>query len=298
MVHFVNYMHRVYICLLFPILFSVSETVGAQGHAVQAGGLQCGYEFHDLTEAKGKKIHYLNLRLDYYEGKSYFYDEFSYTKDSLFLLAFDVNGNTRNYDEVANIKTLPKPRLDDRVIIDYKKGSIQLCYSCGKVKLRGNGQLTMPEWSITGEEAMIGSYKCKKAIADYLGRTWIVWYTEDIPASIGPWLLWGAPGLIVSAEDDKSLFSFKLVWVDRLNSTERIGLLETVYPDSEDKLPRSKYLIRHLKEIEKIYARMMTDLSFFEEMNGLRIMGSATRKDLSEALKYIPLIPDEYWKDK
>lgn len=298
MLRSVSCMHRLFISLLFPVLFSISETVGAQVSALQTKGLQCGYEFHDLTEAKGKNIHYLNLRLDYYNGKSVFYDEFSFAKDSLRLLAFDANGNTKSYDEVENIKTLPKPRLDDRVIIDYKKGSIQLCYSFGVVKLRGDGQLTMPAWMLTGEESMIGNYKCKKAIADYLGRTWTVWYTEAVPANIGPWLLWGTPGLIVSAEDDKSLFSFKLVWVDRLECPERISFLKSAYPDSEDKLPRSKYLIRSIKETEKIYSRMKTDLSFFEEMSGFRIMGAADRKDTADKFKFIPLIPDDYWKDK
>ena len=57
------------------------------------------------------------------------------------------------------------------------------------------------EWTI-GEDSVrtILGYECHKATTKFRGREWFVWFTEDIPVSLGPWKLNGLPGIILQAE--------------------------------------------------------------------------------------------------
>lgn len=54
-------------------------------------------------------------------------------------------------------------------------------------------------WKLENETKKIGSYTCNKAVCQFRGRTYIAWYTNEIPVSFGPWKLQGLPGLILEA---------------------------------------------------------------------------------------------------
>lgn len=67
------------------------------------------------------------------------------------------------------------------------------------------------EWNVNYPDTITRQgYKCKYATAKFRGRTWRVWYTEEVPMSVGPWKLHGLPGLIVAAQDDSRRLRFFL----------------------------------------------------------------------------------------
>lgn len=71
--------------------------------------------------------------------------------------------------------------------------------------------LSAINWAIAPAETRnIKGYNCQKATGTFGGRTYQVWFTEDIPVSTGPHRLWGLPGLILEAYsvDGKVRFSF------------------------------------------------------------------------------------------
>ena len=57
-------------------------------------------------------------------------------------------------------------------------------------------------WQIDDDTLTIMGFLCQKATAKVRGREWIAWYTEEMPTTVGPWCLYGCPGLIVKAEAD------------------------------------------------------------------------------------------------
>jgi GLPGLI family protein len=64
-------------------------------------------------------------------------------------------------------------------------------------------------WTLSKSETLkIGSYNCNKATADFRGRRYMAWYTEQIPVSAGPWKFNGLPGLILKVEDDSGDVKF------------------------------------------------------------------------------------------
>ena len=71
--------------------------------------------------------------------------------------------------------------------------------------------MTVPEWQLVGDSVTrILDYECRQATARFKGRTWTVWYTEDIPIAEGPWLLGGLPGLVMRARDARGHYAFEI----------------------------------------------------------------------------------------
>lgn len=73
--------------------------------------------------------------------------------------------------------------------------------------------LGKPDWTLCNGDTLILDYPCKKATTDFCGRTWEVWYTEDIPLPEGPWLLCGLPGIILKATETENKFSFECIQI-------------------------------------------------------------------------------------
>lgn len=75
------------------------------------------------------------------------------------------------------------------------------------------------QWHISAKDTMtVCGYVCKKATVLFAGRTWIAWFTEDLPVSCGPWKLSGLPGLILSAHDSDNYFNFSCVGIEQTMS--------------------------------------------------------------------------------
>lgn len=56
-------------------------------------------------------------------------------------------------------------------------------------------------WKISSETKKIGNYNAQKATTDFGGRSWIAWFSTDLPFPDGPYKFHGLPGLIVQLED-------------------------------------------------------------------------------------------------
>lgn len=73
----------------------------------------------------------------------------------------------------------------------------------------------MPEldWELTDSVTNVLGYECQGARCRFRGREWTVFYTEEIPLSDGPWKLYGLPGLIMKASDEKGHYSFECIGI-------------------------------------------------------------------------------------
>lgn len=91
----------------------------------------------------------------------------------------------------------------------FASDSIKIIDKILQVKFKFDEEKSI-QWDIFNESKFVGGYKCLKATTFFRGRRYIVWFTEEIPISSGPWKLNGLPGLILEAIDDKNEVSFKL----------------------------------------------------------------------------------------
>ncbi|WP_223598322.1 GLPGLI family protein [Chryseobacterium sp. GVT01B] len=67
------------------------------------------------------------------------------------------------------------------------------------------------KWNVTDIVDKQNGYPAQKAVAEFGGRVWTAWFTNEIPVSDGPYKFSGLPGLIVKLEDDKGDYKFDLV---------------------------------------------------------------------------------------
>lgn len=93
-------------------------------------------------------------------------------------------------------------------------------------KLKYTDKLPDIEWQLCDSTRTIMDYACQMAVGSVEGRTWTVWYAQDIPFSYGPWLLGGLPGLVLEAEDADHLFSFTAIGLEEVEDNEPLALLE------------------------------------------------------------------------
>jgi GLPGLI family protein len=113
------------------------------------------------------------------------------------------------------------------------------------------------DWQITNDTATISKFKCKKAIGNFRGRKYIVWFTEQVPLPYGPWKLFGLPGLIIEAQDDKK--EFKIVFQGLKYPTTCEGKLLAKPTASETKTLKEHVDFSDNREdyfIEKVRARL------------------------------------------
>lgn len=275
---------------LFSLLLSWALFSGS----CAAQNIRCTYFFirnsHDGYYRKD-----MDMQMDYFQGQSTFYSENSFVKDSLSSIAYDKQGYIKDKDAYQQLVRLPRTTRDI-CHADYLNGKFMLGYQEGTIAFTGTGDLTMPEWQITEEKKVFLNYSCQKAFADYLGRHWTIWFTPDIPCIAGPWLLWGAPGLIILAEDEKKEIQFRLNYLEPLHNNNRATSFLASHENSRQKRKHFKYGI---KECERLHTKFMSDAAFFDEVSGSRMTGATDAKGNPIQLdwsSYMPIIPNDYWK--
>lgn len=79
-------------------------------------------------------------------------------------------------------------------------------------------------WELLNETKNINSFSCQKAIGNFRGRTYTVWFTNDIPVSLGPWKLNGLPWLILEATDSLNQFQF---FAEKIELQMEVNTLDT-----------------------------------------------------------------------
>ncbi|MBL7850817.1 MAG: GLPGLI family protein [Cyclobacteriaceae bacterium] len=65
-------------------------------------------------------------------------------------------------------------------------------------------------WKYLREEKRIGKYVCRSAQTSFRGRTYVAWYTEELPISHGPWKFNGLPGAVIEIQSSDHLILFRL----------------------------------------------------------------------------------------
>lgn len=70
------------------------------------------------------------------------------------------------------------------------------------------------EWELVKGDTIILNYPCRKALCEFGGKRWTVYYTLDIPLSEGPFKLCGLPGLILYASESKGDFTFSCIGIE------------------------------------------------------------------------------------
>lgn len=96
------------------------------------------------------------------------------------------------------------------VFMNYPEGRITTHEMLYPYRYQTDEPLEKRNWELTDAKDSICGYASLSATINYHGVIWNAYYTEDVPASIGPWKLGGLPGLITRASDAKGIHTFTL----------------------------------------------------------------------------------------
>ena len=148
--------------------------------------------------------------------------------------------------------------------------------------------IVSPEWDIKEETKTVAGYPCQRAEADFLGRHWIVWFTQDIPISLGPWKLNGLPGLILEAMDENNEYHFTCMEIKNVSGGKPIAI------------PKKKYIRCSKKDFIDTHLLYNKDMNAYLKRQGKSIIRQV-QKDGSVVpvpaydydYNYIECLPEE-----
>lgn len=134
---------------------------------------------------------------------------------------------------------------DKEYYFDFKnKLKKQILYNVNcKSKVLIEEKLTYPKWEILNEFKEISGYKTQKAIATINDRIWTVYFTKDLKENIAPWNLIGLPGAIIEANENSSVYNFKLLKIEYINVENEI-----VIPSFKTKLSFEEFVKKAVKQ--------------------------------------------------
>ena len=118
-------------------------------------------------------------------------------------------------------------------------------------------QIRNIKWRLKSGKRVIANFECRKAVGQFGGRSYTVWYTPQIPIPVGPWKLDGLPGVIVEGSEDTRRIAFRLAVI-------RYDLPSPVVPDldssPEEVINCEKSLELHEKDAEVLIKRVKAKL--------------------------------------
>lgn len=185
---------------IFSFLVFVAVLASAQNRFI--------YEYKFVSDSTDRENVTRELMyLDITDKGSTYYSRAVFVKDSTTFA--DLEKQIRGGGNSLNIKTSGPGKVAYKVLKDYSGNKVFLITRIGMDAYKVLEDRTM-NWKIEAEKQKIGEFQAQKATAEFGGRTWTAWFTEEIPFNDGPYKFRGLPGLIVKVEDSSQSHSIEL----------------------------------------------------------------------------------------
>ncbi|MCW1963721.1 GLPGLI family protein [Chryseobacterium viscerum] len=120
-------------------------------------------------------------------------------------------------------------------------------------------------WKLSSENRITGRLHTQKAEADYGGRHWIAWFTQEIPVFDGPYIFMGLPGFIVELSDADNEYHWKLVG-SKKNVRDKLFTESIMDEAVMSKEAYIKNKTNFIKDPLSVLMQSMSDVSKNEEM--------------------------------
>ena len=101
-------------------------------------------------------------------------------------------------------------------------------------------------WKMSGDTSTVLNYLCQKASATFRGRTYVAWFTLDIPINDGPWKFYGLPGMILKVQDTEGQFCWEVIGLQNVRD-------EILIPTDRKKIPCNLKELSDFKRNERRY---------------------------------------------
>jgi GLPGLI family protein len=126
-------------------------------------------------------------------------------------------------------KYRPFPKFNYRIYKNYPNGKLTFIEHVIGGTFKFEEDLDLFNWQLQGDTATINGYKAQKATCDFGGRSWVAWFSPEIPYNDGPYKFNGLPGLIVKIGDTREHYVFGLITIKKPEKEIVIDMKEKDY---------------------------------------------------------------------
>lgn len=174
------------------------------------------YDVEYRKDSTVNKIIKENFNLDIISGDLAYYNRLYYINDSIFA-AKGIYGGFKGY------------RLSSFIIKKRNENSYQSYEYIGDVNFYKLTEPVRQDWKIKDSIKVSDDLHLQKATTEFGGRSWIAWFSKDIPVPYGPYKFNGLPGLIIELYDTKKDYYFKVIKSEKiLGDYKRVSLENSI----------------------------------------------------------------------
>jgi GLPGLI family protein len=134
--------------------------------------------------------------------------------------------NAAEFQDFMMDRNKPFPRIQYQILKNYPKGKITYIEHIPSSTFRYEEDVDLFNWHLSADTATICGYPAQKASCYFGGRTWVAWFSPEIPFNDGPYKFNGLPGLIVKLYDTKKHYIFELESIEKPVDTIMIDIVE------------------------------------------------------------------------
>lgn len=185
------------------------------------------------------------MMLEVGKKSSVYYSYTAYVRDSVLLA--DAQNHASQDVMSEHAKAYGNARVTYQIYKNYPVGKVTTLDRIVTSNFRCEEKNEKPQWTLLPDTATILVYPCRKATCRFRGRTYVAWYTMEIPVSEGPWKLCGLPGLIVKAEDSRGHYTFTCTGIEQNKAPKPL----LFYGKGYESISR--------KDLNKVYERYAKD---------------------------------------
>ncbi|WP_307984276.1 GLPGLI family protein [Bacteroides pyogenes] len=194
------------------------------------------------------------------------YSKYLFDNDSVCTML--IQKGTRNipiYQGLASPEDIYKNHPKGKMTVSYRT------FMTGPV-LKYEEPMPTFKWELLSDRKTLLNYQCQKSVCTFRGRTYIAWFTPEIPLSEGPWKFHGLPGLILQVSDDKNEFEYQCIGIQKLKKKQPIKYWKWDYQSSTREKMRP--FIKNMHERPNAFFKSVTG-------SGIHIKGGANADLLS-----------------
>lgn len=107
------------------------------------------------------------------------------------------------YDEISF--SVYKDRAHERVVTTDVHAPFKILYA---------ESLSSQDWEISPVDSTVVGYACQRATTVFRGRSYLAWFSPDIPIPEGPWKFSGLPGMILKVVSLDGQVGFEAIGIE------------------------------------------------------------------------------------
>lgn len=155
--------------------------------------------------------------LDLGTGYSRYFNYSAYMRTEFMDSVQKANPDMQDLSSVIANENTPKSGRATCIYKNVSSDSVIVTDRLFSIAFRYTQHCSEQNWELMAGDTIISGMRCNKACLDWHGRKWQAWYTTEIPISEGPWKLCGLPGLILQAEEQSGIFSFRFSGLEHVS---------------------------------------------------------------------------------